>query len=557
MQKKYVLFLVPLILYIGLLATMPQMEPDETRYSLIASAMNQSGNYVTPHIKNVIYLEKPPLVSWITSAFFKVLGENDFAARLFTGLCAWGCIILAYLIGRHSYDEKTGLYAAAILTISIFHFFVGRINILDMPLTFFICLSIWLGYLALERKSQKYLLYLFYFACGLAFLIKGLVGVVFPFAILVVWLIWIGQWQKILQLVSPVGILIFLIVVCPWLILAQKENTDFLWFFFVREHFLRFTTKMHGKSQPVYYYLPIIVAGTVPWSVYLIKAWSNKTFKDYFFKSDENKLLIVWFLFILLFYSVSSSKLIPYIAPVFIPLSLFAACILKTYDSGLQSEEPVAKRIFFRATIIVQSLLFVLTLLTIPILQKLFPLERGGLTIMISSYWWFYIIVPVITLVLMTFLPDLILRKYRKGWFYTIYVLSALFLGSLIFPLNDFLAPYRSTEIAREAIIRYVPAGEDLYQYRDDFYGIDFYNKIRTPIVEDFGELSEGINKLAPGEKKRYFLSVNDFFELCAKKKEVYCFTKRQERLKEIRVKMPGTEVLWNNGFFYLLKIKN
>jgi 4-amino-4-deoxy-L-arabinose transferase-like glycosyltransferase len=557
MQKKYILFLIPLILYIGLLATMPQMEPDEARYSLIASAMNESGNYVTPHIKNVIYLEKPPLVSWVTAVFFKVLGENDFAARLFTGLCAWGCILLAYFIGRHFRDEKTGLYAAAILTVSCFHFFVGRINILDMPLTFFICLSIWLGYLALERKNQKYLFYLFYLTCGLTFLTKGLVGVVFPFAILIVWLIWIGQLRRILQLFSPIGVLIFLIVVCPWLILAQKENADFLWFFFVREHFLRFTTKMHGKSQPFYYFLPIIVAGTVPWSVYLIKAWGNKTLKDCFFKSDENKLLIVWFLFILLFYSVSSSKLIPYIAPVFIPLSLFAACILKKYDTVPQFEEPVAKKIFFRVVIIIQSLLFVLALLAIPILQKLFPVEKGRLVIMISSCWWFYIIVPVSALIMMTFLPDLILRKYRKGWFFTIYVVSALFLGSLLFPLNDFMAPYRSAKVAREAIVRYVPAGEDLYQYKDNFYGIDFYNKIRTPVVEDFGELAEGINKLAPEEKKRYFLSANDFFELCAKKKEVYCFTKHQKRLKEIRVKMPKTDVLWDNGILYLLHIRN
>ena len=95
MQKKYILLLISFILYIGLLSVMPQMEPDEARYSLIASAMNQSGNYITPHIKNVIYLEKPPLVSWVTAISFKVFGEYDFSARLFTALCAWGCILLA------------------------------------------------------------------------------------------------------------------------------------------------------------------------------------------------------------------------------------------------------------------------------------------------------------------------------------------------------------------------------------------------------------------------------------------------------------------------------
>ena len=98
MQKKHILFLIPFILYIGLLWVMPQMDPDETRYSLIASSMNQSGNYVTPHIKNVIYLEKPPLVSWATAIFFKIFGENDFSARFFVALCAWGCILLVYFM---------------------------------------------------------------------------------------------------------------------------------------------------------------------------------------------------------------------------------------------------------------------------------------------------------------------------------------------------------------------------------------------------------------------------------------------------------------------------
>ncbi|MGV8056761.1 MAG: ArnT family glycosyltransferase [Smithellaceae bacterium] len=556
MRKRYILFLMPFLLYIVLLSVMPQMEPDEARYSLIASAMNESGNYVTSHIKNVIYLEKPPLVSWATAIFFKIFGENDFSARLFAALCAWGCILLSYFIGRYFRDEKAGLYAAAILTVSIFHFFLGRINILDMPLTFFICLSIWLGYLALKRQNKRYLFYLFYFICALTFLTKGLIGVVFPFAILIIWLLWTGEWRKIPLLFSPVGILIFLIVVCPWLILAQKENSDFLWFFFVREHFLRFTTKMHGKTEPFYFFLPILIGGTLPWSVYLIAAWKNKTFKDSFFAQDDNKLLVIWFLFIFIFYTVSSSKLPTYIAPVFLPLAIFAGCILRNYEEDTRSVEPVKKKIVFHAVVILQSLIIIIALLLPSILQKYSDAEKG-LVIMISSYWWMYIFLPGIALIMMTFLPDLIFRKFRKGWFLSIYILSALFLGSILFPLNDFLAPYRSAKVTREAIIKYVPAGQDLYQYRVNFYGIDFYNKIRTPIIEDFGELSEGIVKLAPEEKKRYFLSVNEFFELCAQKKEIYCITQHQERLKEIITKLPKTNVLWDNGAFYILRIQN
>ena len=555
MQKRYVLLLIPFILYIGLLGIMPQMEPDEARYSLIPSAMNQSGNYVTPHIKNVVYLEKPPLVYWATAMSFKVFGENDFSARLFAALCAWGCVLLTYFIGKHLQNEKTGLYSAALLTISAFPFTLGRINILDMPLTFFLCLSIWLGYLTLTGEKKKYLYYLFYFSCALAFLTKGVIGIVFPFAVLVLWLIWAGRWRQIWQLFSPIGILIFLIVVCPWLILAQKENSDFLWFFFVREHFLRFTTKMHGKTEPFYYYLPIIILGTIPWSVYLIKAWKGKSIKEWLFSKEENKLLVIWILFIFLFYTFSSSKLPTYIAPVFLPLALFAGSVFRNYEQDL-SEASSGKKVFYRIAVIFQSLIIIIALFLPPVLKKYSDPEKG-LVIMTSGNWWLYILLPLLAAVLMIFLPELIVRKLRRGWFLTIYLLCAVFLASVLLPITDFLAPYRSAKVAKEAILRYVPLDQDLYQYRENFYGIDFYNKIRTPIVEDFGELSEGIAKLPAAERERYFLSRNDFFQLCTQRKDVYCITQHKNKLKEIKEKMPKVDVLWDNGAFYLLHIKN
>jgi len=556
MQKIYILFLIPFILYIGLISVMPQMEPDEARYSLISSAMNQSGNYVTPHIKHTIYLEKPPLVSWVTAGSFKVFGENDFSARLFAALCGWGCILLAYFTGRHFRDEETGLYAAGLLTISLFPFILAHINILDMPLTFFICVSIWFGYLALQKQDKKHLFYLFYFACALAFLTKGVIGVVFPFGILFFWLIWIGRWRQIWNLFSPAGILIFLIVSCPWLILAQKENSDFLWFFFVREHLLRFTTKMHGKTEPFYFYLPIVIGGLIPWLLYLIKAWENKYIKESLFSKYENKLLIVWFLLIFVFYTVSSSKLPTYIAPVFLPMVLFAACIFKKHEEEMLKKKNNWREIIYRFAIIIQSLILFTALILPPIFKKYSDAEKG-LVIMISDRWWLYILMPVIVLIFLTFLPDLIYRKFRKGWFFSIYILCAILLGSMLFPLNDFLSPYRSARVVKETISVHVPPDRDLYQYKVNFYGIDFYNKIRTPVVEDFGELSEGIAKMEEKEKKHYFLSPDEFFNLCAEKKDIYCITQHNEKLKQIRQRFPRTEVLWDNKAFYLLHITN
>jgi len=179
-EKLLFLFIVPVFLYVMLLPVMPLMEPDEARYSDIPSLMNSTGDYVTPHLNHVVYLEKPPLCYWATALSFKIFGENDFSSRLFVGLCAWGCIILVYFMGIFFASEKTGLYSAGVLSTFLFHFALGRLNILDIPLAFFVCLAVWSGYRYVEKGgSRKTWIYLFYFSSALAFLTKGLIGIVF------------------------------------------------------------------------------------------------------------------------------------------------------------------------------------------------------------------------------------------------------------------------------------------------------------------------------------------------------------------------------------------
>jgi 4-amino-4-deoxy-L-arabinose transferase-like glycosyltransferase len=312
---------------------------------------------------------------------------------------------------------------------------------------------------------------------------------------------------------------------------------------------------MHGKTEPLYFFLPIIIGGTIPWSVYLIKAWNVEKIKEWLFRKDENKLLIVWFGFVFLFYTFSSSKLPTYIAPVFLPLALFAGAIICKYEEELS---PVngGRKIFYRLAVIFQSLLIIIALLLPPILKPYSDAEKG-LVVMISQNWWLCSLLPMFVAILMTFIPDLETTRLRRRWFVSIYMLCTLFLAGMLFPLNDFLAPYRSARVAKEAIARNVPPGQSLYQYRVNFYGIDFYNHIRTPIVDDFGELGDGILKLNPEEINKYFLMTKDFFALIAEKKDVYCITQHSERLKEIKGKFPLTEILWENGAFYLLRIRS
>jgi 4-amino-4-deoxy-L-arabinose transferase-like glycosyltransferase len=533
------------------------MEPDEARYSDIPSLMNRTGDYITPHLNHVVYLEKPPLCYWATALLFKIFGENEFSSRLFAALCAWGCILLVYRIGTFSHDEKTGLYSAGVLSTFLYHSIIGKINILDMPLAFFVCLATWAGYRYFaEDCERKGWLYLLYVSSALAFLTKGLIGMIFPFAITILWLFISKRWRDILRLFSPVGIIIFLLISCPWIILVQKANKDFLWFFFIREHFLRYTTTFHSRNHTVLYYVPFIILGTLPWSAFLLKALKEGVEKRVpLFKTAEKRFLLIWIIFIFVFFSVSSSKLIPYIAPIFLPIAVIFGHLFRLYDDrNISLEEGRGRRFLFNLPMILQSFMFTALILS-PFFIKNAKLSKYLGNSHLEKWCWL-LILPVLFQVMMIFLPPFVKKRWKRGWFLTVTVLSALFLISIHFPISHFLAPHRSAYSISKAIRVLVPPDQELFQFRTSLYGIDFYNKIRTPMVGRLGELEFGFNQLPLGERSRYYLSYARFYQRCKENGGAYCVTRYIENVEALKSKVSALEVLWDNGVFYLLRVR-
>lgn len=536
---------------------MPLMEPDEARYSDIASLMNRTGDYVTPHLNHVVYLEKPPLGYWATALLFKIFGENEFSSRLFVALCAWGCILLVYRIGAFFHDEKTGLYSAGVLSTFLFHSILGRTNILDMPLTFFVCLATWAGYRYFAGNCQrKGWLYLLYVSSALAFLTKGLIGVVFPFAITILWISISKRWRDVLRLFSPVGIILFLLISCPWIILVQKANKDFLWFFFIREHFLRYTTTLHSRHQNILFYVFVVVLGTLPWSAFLLKALKEGTDKRAsLFKATEKQFLLIWIFFIFIFFSISSSQLAPYIAPIFLPIAVIFGHLFRLYeDRDISLEEGRERRFLYNLPIILQSLIFIAVLIS-PIFIKNMKLGKYLENSHVEKWWWL-VILPILFQVMIIFLPSLIKRRWRRGWFLTVTILSTLFLISIHFPIAHFLTPYKSAYPVSRAIHTLLPPNQELFQYRMSLYGIDFYNKIRTLLVDRDGELKFGLNQLPPDERSHYFLNHEELFKRCKENGGIYCVTRDKENVEALKSKVSTLEVLWENGVFYLLRLR-
>ena len=205
--------------------------------------------------------------------------------------------------------------------------------------------------------------------------------------------------------------------------------------------------------------------------------------------------------------------------------------------------------------IILQSLLFI-TLFLLPSFSEDHT-EIGGDLVIFNIQNWLWLIIPPITIQLfMIFLPDMIKRRFNSGWFLTTFLLSAFFLASIIYPVSAFLTPYKSSFPLAQVIKSKLPAGEAIYQYKVFLYGIEAYTDIRTSVVDSFGEMSYGMQKLPAHEKSRYFLSQQEFFRLVKEKKGgVYCVAVGNKDFDELKKEFPRLQVIWSNDIQYFIRL--
>lgn len=325
-----VLFLTFGILCFQFLGKFPLMEPDEGRYSEIPREMLERGDFITPTLNYVKYFEKPPLLYWLNGLSFSIFGQNEFAARLPCALAGLLTILCTYWVGRELFGRRTGMLAAIIIGTSAGFIPQARITLTDMPLTF--CLTLCLGAFVLasrdrgEHKGRYY--YLSYLGAGLAVLAKGLIGIVFPGAIIFLYLLCRKKWGLLREMRLPTGILLFLLVTAPWFVLVSLKNPEFARFFFIHEHFERFLTTVHKRYEPFWYFVPVLLLTMLPWAALLPASLANAWRERRSEKGDALAWLAIWALFIFLFFSKSSSKLIPYILPTLPPLALLIAVVM-------------------------------------------------------------------------------------------------------------------------------------------------------------------------------------------------------------------------------------
>jgi len=292
------------------------MDPDEGRYAEIAREMLLLKDWLIPHLNLLPYLEKPPLIYWLTALGFQVLGQSEWAARLPAALSALGGVFLAYGLGRAFWGPAPGRLSALILATCGGYVALGRLLTLDMALSLFLNLGVGLGYLALSRERPRLWPWA-YLALALGVLTKGPVALVLAAIIWTAWA-WMQGRPVIRSWFRPRGLALLAAISLPWFILADLRYPDFLRFFILEQHLGRYLTAAIHHHQPLYYYGPVLLAFMLPWSWLL--PWALARGRP---GGDPDRLfLLIWAGVVLLFFSLSRGKLAPYILPALLPLAL-------------------------------------------------------------------------------------------------------------------------------------------------------------------------------------------------------------------------------------------
>ncbi len=349
-------FYLPALLAIVLTASFFRLgavslfDVDEAVFSEATKEMVQSGDWITPKYDGANRFDKPILFYWLMAASYKTFGINEFGARFPSALAGSFLVIALYLFARKVAGEKAALRAALSFSMSIYFFVYSHAAVTDMVLTLFITLSLFSFFLSSqEEPSGKRKMYArgFYLFSALAFLTKGLIGIIFPFGIAAVYLFATGKSKGMRKLFDAGGLILFVLVSAPWYAAQFVINgKEFFVQFFIRHHFERYFDVISGHRGPFYYYVPILIAGLLPWIAFLPAGTSDvfdavRTSGKH--AGDERKsgrpelFAFIWFASIFLFFSFSTTKL-----PNYILSSLPAACIL--ISSGMSTENAAWKR---------------------------------------------------------------------------------------------------------------------------------------------------------------------------------------------------------------------
>jgi len=326
-------------------------DSDEAFYAEAAREMVESGDWLTPTYNYEPRFQKPILYYWLAAAAFEVAGVSEAAARFPSALAGLGLTLLTYFCGRRWFGPAVGLVSGLIVATNFGYYSIARLALPDLPLAFFITLSVWAAFESLRPPapgqgsalSTRGWLMVSAAAAGLAVLTKGPVGVALPALVVGASLVVVRDWRG--DGARPDGpradgrfpwrgtdlalaAAVFVIVAAPWYAaMADRHGVGYLHRFFVGENLERFATDRYNNPRPPGFYLPVVFGGLLPWSpvmllwVPALVAWLGNRRR----LEPAHWRLVLWAGLPLLFYSLSIGQQPRYVLPILPPLAVLIA----------------------------------------------------------------------------------------------------------------------------------------------------------------------------------------------------------------------------------------
>lgn len=497
MKDMLCILLASLFLLVCSSQSYPLLEPDEARYTEIPREMVETGELLVPRLNGVIYIEKPPLFYWLQASSIKLFGVNEGAARFWNAFFASITCMMVYVAGHVLYSRRTGWMAAAILFSSMLFYAMAHFITLDMTLSTFMTCSLLFLLMGLERDedvTRRCLFYGSYVCAGLALLTKGLVGILIPGSIFVIWIIMTRRFVVLKHIYLISGLALFLAIVLPWHVMMQERVPEFFDFYIVGQHFKRYLTLAEKRYQPIWFFIPILFAGLLPWTFFCIQALKRSASEIGFSFKEKSKetFLWVWAVFIFVFFSVSKSKLVPYVLPVLPPLALLLARDMLTFPRA---------RWEWASTLT----LIIVAAVGVAAYPFIDPLIRDGRAALFMPQF-----LTLATLLFLTFAFCLVLLRRNKEFpAISVLMLGTLGVFTLAIPLWSEVAD-RSIKPLALIVKQMHGQYDELASFGKYYQDLPVYAQERVTLVDKQGELDFG---MTVEDKSDYIIQQPEFWK--------------------------------------------
>lgn len=322
----------------------PLYDPSESRYAEMGRKMLETGNWVTPLIDyGVPFWGKPPLTIWMTASSLWLGGINDFSARLPSVLLSFGIAWIVFYLAREQRGRDNAWNAVIILASTVLFFVMSGTVAMDVSMSFGVTLALASFWLAMHKEAKYYWSYLFFIGLGIGLIAKGPIVIVLSGLSIGLWTAISGAWMSVWKRLPWFkGSLLMLCISVPWFLIAENKTPGFLEYFFIGEHWKRFTEsgwtgdlygsgRAHTRGMIWVYWL----AAAFPWSLVFLKRLMNGLIKKKsinLLQADDNSWRLycsLWMASPLLFFTFSANILWTYVLPGLPGLALLLADSLK------------------------------------------------------------------------------------------------------------------------------------------------------------------------------------------------------------------------------------